>query len=228
MKLLLWASYNEFRFAFPYHTPLVLKTMKQLFVMATLALIASGAGAARAQGVRFGLKGGPSHTTVVGQHVAGAAYKWGFHGGVLVNIKLSDHLSLQPEVLYSQKGTKGADDNNRINLNYVDLPVLLRVATGPGGLFIEIGPQLGYLAGSDARVGAQTPLARVTADFAGSYPPFDLGYVTGVGYQLATGLGIGLRYNGGFTHVLKGTTADDTARNSSFQLYLSALVGRSQ
>jgi len=200
--------------------------MKQLFVMATLALAASGA--AQAQRVRLGLKGGPSYTTVVGQHVAGAASKWGFHGGVLINVKLSDRLSLQPEVLYSQKGTKGAADSNRINLNYVDLPVLLRVATGLGGLFIEVGPQLGYLAGSDASIGSRTPLARVTADFAGSYPPFDLGYATGFGYQLANGLGLGLRYNGGFTHVLKGATADDTARNSALQLYLSALVGRGQ
>ena len=200
--------------------------MKQLFVIVTLALAASDA--AQAQNVRFGLKGGPSYTTVVGQHVAGAASKWGFHGGVLVNIKLSDRFSLQPEVLYSQKGTKGADDSNRINLNYVDLPVLLRVATGLGGLFIEVGPQLGYLAESNASVGSRTPLARVTADFAGSYPPFDLGYATGVGYQLSNGLGLGLRYNGGFTHVLKGAMADDTARNSAFQLYLSALVGRDQ
>jgi len=194
--------------------------------MASLALAASGA--AQAQRARFGLKGGPSYTTVVGQHVAGAASKWGFHGGVLVNVKLNDRFSLQPEVLYSQKGTKGADDSNRINLNYVDLPVLLRVATGLGGLFIEVGPQLGYLAGSNASVGSRTPLARVTTDFAGSYPPFDLGYATGFGYQLANGLGLGLRYNGGFTHVLKGATADDTARNSAFQLYLSALVGRGQ
>lgn len=200
--------------------------MKQLVLMASLALAASGA--AQAQRARFGLKGGPSYTTVVGQHVAGAASKWGFHGGVLVNVKLSDRFSLQPEVLYSQKGTKGADDSNRINLNYVDLPVLLRVATGLGGLFIEVGPQLGYLAGSNASVGSRTPLARVTADFAGSYPPFDLGYAAGFGYQLANGLGLGLRYNGGFTHVLKGATADDTARNSAFQLYLSALVGRGQ
>ncbi|MGI4874368.1 MAG: porin family protein [Janthinobacterium lividum] len=200
--------------------------MKQLFVVATLALAASGA--AQAQRVRFGLKGGPSYTTVVGQHVAGTASKWGFHGGVLVNVKLSERFSLQPEVLYSQKGTKGADDSNRINLNYVDLPVLLRVATGLGGLFVVVGPQLGYLAGSDASVGSRTPLARVTSDFAGSHRPFDLGYATGFGYQLANGLGLGLRYNGGFTHVLKGATAEDTARNSAFQLYLSALVGRGQ
>jgi hypothetical protein len=202
--------------------------MKQLFLLVTLALTASGVGAARAQSVRFGLKGGPSYTNVVGQHVEGAAYKWGFHGGVLVNFKLSDRFSLQPEVLYSQKGTKGVDNSTRISLNYVDLPVLLRVATGPGGLFVEIGPQLGYLAGSSASVEDRTPLARVSSDFAGSYPHFDVGYATGFGYQLANGLGIGLRYNGGLKHVLRGATADDTARNSAFQLYLSALVGRGQ
>ncbi len=200
--------------------------MKQVFLLATLAFAGSSAGAARAQGVRFGLKGGPSYTTVVGQNVVGAAHTWGFHGGIVVNFKLNDKFSLQPEVLYSQKGTKEDDSSTRIKVNYVDLPVLLRVAPGPGGLFVEIGPQLGYLAGSNASIDTHKPLAHVTSDFPGSYPAFDLGYATGFGYQLANGLGIGLRYNGGLRHVLKGATDDDTARNSAFQLYLSALVGR--
>lgn len=200
--------------------------MKQLFLVAILAVAAGGA--AQAQGVRFGIKGGASYASVVGQQVDGAAYKWGFHGGVLVNFPLNRQLSIQPEVLYSQKGALGDGTSNRIDLNYVDLPVLLRVATGPGGLYVEVGPQLGYLAGSRASIDSRTPLARVTSDFAGSYPPFDVGYAAGFGYQLANGLGIGLRYNGGFRHVLKGATADDTARNSVFQLSLSALVGRGQ
>ncbi|MBH8570552.1 PorT family protein [Microvirga sp. STS02] len=200
--------------------------MKQLSLLATLAVAASGVGEAQAQNVRVGLKGGPSYTTVVGQNVDGAAYKWGFHGGVLVNFKLSDRLSLQPEVLYSQKGTKEENSTTRIDVNYVDLPVVLRVTPGLGGLFVEAGPQLGYLAGSTSRVDTRKPLARVTTDFAGSYPHFDVGYAVGFGYQLDSGLGIGLRYNGGLTHVLKGATDDDTARNSAFQLYLSALVGK--
>lgn len=200
--------------------------MKQLFLLAALAWTAGGGPAARAQGVRFGLKGGPSYTTVVGPNVAGAAYQWGFHGGVLVNLPLTDRWSLQPELLYSQKGTKEENSSTRIRVNYVDLPVLLRVAPGPGGLFLEGGPQLGYQAGSEASIDTRKPLARVTSDFAGSYPPFDVGYAAGVGYELPSGLGIGLRYNGGLRHVLQGATADDTARNSAFQLYLSALVGR--
>jgi hypothetical protein len=212
----------------PHHVTLLMKTTIRSISLLTLALAASSAGAAKAQGARFGLKAGASYTSVVGQNVAGASHKWGFHGGVLVNFKLNDRFSLQPEVLYSQKGTKGDGSRNRINLRYVDLPVLLRAGTGLGGLFVEVGPQLGYLAASDARLDSRTPLTRVTSDFAGSYPAFDLGYAAGVGYQLANGLGVGLRYNGGFTPVLKGAAADDTARNSAFQVYLSVLAGRGQ
>jgi len=200
--------------------------MKQFFLLATLALVASGVSGARAQGIRLGLKGGPSYTTVVGQHVDGAAYRWGFHGGVLVNFKLNDRFAIQPEVLYSQKGTKAVNNSTYVDVNYVDLPVLLRIETGLGGLFVEVGPQVGYLAGSRASIDSRAPLARVTTDFAGSYPHFDVGYAAGFGYQLGNGLGIGLRYNGGLTHVLRGATDDDTARNSAFQLYLSALVGK--
>lgn len=206
--------------------------MKPIFSIKTysllLALAAGGAGAARAQGVRFGLKGGPSYTSVVGPNVAGANYKWGFHGGVLVNFPLNDRFSLQPEALYSQKGTRGDDNRSRINIYYVDVPVLLRVAAGASGLFVELGPQVGYMASSDASLDSRSSLARVTTDFAGSYPTFDLGYATGFGYQLANGLGLGLRYNGGFRHVLKGATDNDTARNSAFQLYLSAMLGSSK
>jgi hypothetical protein len=162
----------------------------------------------------------------VGARVDGAAYKWGFHGGVLVNIPLNDRFSLQPEVLYSQKGTHEDNSSTRVRLSYVDVPVLLRMATGAGGLFLEAGPQVGYLAGSEASIDTRKPLARVTSDFAGSYPPFDVGYAAGFGYQLPNGLGLGLRANGGLRHVLKGATADDTARNLAFQLYLSAVVGR--
>ena len=196
--------------------------------MVLLVLVGGGVGGARAQGVQVGLKGGPSYTNVVGQHVEGAAYRWGFHGGVIVSFKLNDRFSLQPEVLYSQKGTKEDNSSTRINLNYVDLPVLLRVATGLGGMFVEAGPQLGYLVGSDASIDTRKPLARVTSNFAGSYPTFDVGYAAGLGYQLANGLGMGLRYNGGLRHVLKGATDEDTARNNAFQLYLSALVGKSR
>jgi len=131
-------------------------------------------------------------------------------------------------VLYSQKGTKEDNSSPRINANYVDLPVLLRVAPGVGGLFVEIGPQLSYLAGSDASIDTRKPLARVTSDFVGGYPHLEVGYAAGFGYHPDNGLGIGLRYNGGLWHVLKGATADNTARNSAFQLYFSALVGGNQ
>jgi hypothetical protein len=90
--------------------------MKRFLLLATLAGAASGVPTAQAQGVRYGLKGGPSYTTVVGQHVDGAAYRWGFHGGVLVNIPLNDRFSLQPEVLYSQKGTYEENSSTRIRM----------------------------------------------------------------------------------------------------------------
>ena len=132
--------------------------MKQPSLLLLLALAAGGVSTTRAQGVRIGLKGGASYSTVVGQNVVGAAYKWGFHGGILLNFKLNDRFSLQPEVLYSQKGTREDNSSTRINLNYVDLPVMLRVAPGIGGLFLEAGPQVGYLAGSDASIDTRKPL----------------------------------------------------------------------
>ena len=94
------------------------------------------------------------------------------------------------------------------------------------GLFFELGPQLGFLASAKEKVGGTSYENKV------AFNTVDFGYAAGLGYQSGSGLGIGLRYNGGFTSIipeytLGGTTTQPNVRNSTFQLYLSYLLGGS-
>ncbi len=72
--------------------------------------------------------------------------------GALVEIRLSNNLAIQPEVNYIQKGTKidetilGAAVKGRYTINYLEVPLLLKVGTGFGiGRFdVLLGPSFGY------------------------------------------------------------------------------------
>ncbi|WP_303312347.1 porin family protein [Hymenobacter sp. BT730] len=199
--------------------------MKKAFL--PLLLLAGLAGTAQAQSnVSLGLKAGGTLASFVGKQARSGGYTPGFHAGIFANIGFTNMLAFQPELLYSQKGDyqeliPNPADNK---LSYVDVPLLLHV--NAGGLFFEAGPQLGFL------VSAKEKYNTTTYDRKSSYNPFDLGYVTGLGYQRKRGLGIGLRYNGGITNIEKATTSGSTTvqrniRNSAFQLYLTySLNGR--
>jgi hypothetical protein len=172
--------------------------------------------------VSLGLKAGASLTNLTGPDAIANDYRFGFHGGVFANIGLTSLFAFQPELLYSQKGGnyKNLNDNS-LRLHYIDVPLAFHVNTG--GLFFEAGPQVGFL------ITAKSQSGSVSTDVKNSYNTVDFGYLFGLGYQLKHGLGVGLRYNGGFTNVRQSLTVGSTTvqsrqRNGAFQLYLTYSV----
>ncbi|MGI4742955.1 MAG: porin family protein [Janthinobacterium lividum] len=172
--------------------------------------------------VSLGLKAGASLTNFTGADAQGYDNRFGFHAGIFANIGLTKLFAFQPELLYSQKGANytGSSDLS-LRLHYIDVPLAFHVNTG--GLFFEAGPQVGFL------VGAKYQRGSTTTDVSDATNSVDFGYLFGLGYQLKHGLGVGLRYNGGFTNVDKATTFGNVtsqarARNSAFQLYLTYSV----
>lgn len=77
----------------------------------------------------------------------------GFQGGVAFDLGLSDVFTLQPELLFIQKGGKAIyainDDNkivNRLYYNYVEVPVLAKLkfyGESGSGLYLVGGPFVG-------------------------------------------------------------------------------------
>ena len=197
-----------------------------------LALAVGLASTAHAQSIKYGVKAGASLTNLTGGGSDETDYKVGFHAGLVANFAVNDIFSIQPELLYSQKGAKAQDDvlssgglpaNSSIKakFNYIDIPVLAHI--NAGGLFFELGPQIGFLAAAHSVLEANGQ--SFSMDVKDQVTSVDFGYAGGLGYQLPAGPGIGLRYNGGFTNLVKDGGANDKAHNSAFQLYLTYMFG---
>lgn len=191
-----------------------------------LSLFTGSISLVQAQTTSFGIKAGASLTNVTGSGTGNTKNLFGFHGGLVANFAINDAFSIQPEVLYSMKGTKTESSTDKLTsrLHYIDVPILARV--NAGGLFFELGPQVGFLLAAKQK-GESTsgaPSGTYELNIKSRVRTVDFGYAAGLGYQLSNGPGIGLRYNGGFIDT-KNPASSAAVRNSAFQLYLSYMFG---
>jgi hypothetical protein len=216
-------------------------TMKKivLFVAAVLSF-----SVAQAQnGPKIGIKAGANYSNISGKELANEDIyenKLGFVGGLTANFDLTGDgfLSVQPELLFSQRGYQYRDEkytigNNEykskgdMNYNYLDLPILLRV--NAGGLFFEGGPQVSYLLG--IKDNTETSINGNDADNSrkvekDQLSELEIGYAAGLGYQMQSGLSLGLRYTGGINALAKDDNDElGNARHSAFQLTLGYVFG---
>lgn len=228
--------------------------MKKSAIIAAVVLATAAASSAQAQDVRFGLRAGANYSNLAGNVQNEDTYnnKIGFLGGVVLNIPVVENFfSVQPEVLYSQKGfenkpteftrtlpvlgTRTEKREGNVNYNYLDVPVLLKI--NAGGFIAEAGPQYSYLLTSNNETKttittngrSETSTAQNKNDVSGLNRN-ELGYVAGVGYQAENGVSLSLRYTGAFSDFVKSD--DNTyfngdlknARHSAFQLSLGYLI----
>jgi hypothetical protein len=84
----------------------------------------------------------------------------GFTGGLGLNFALTEDefLSIQPELLYVQKGFAAessgtADYNLKYKLDYLELPILLQIGFGSDVVrgYVNMGPSIGYLLGGNVQ-----------------------------------------------------------------------------
>lgn len=136
----------------------------------------------------------------------------GFHVGGLMNFKIGQVFSIQPEVLFSSQGAKikgnvGGDENVRVS--YINVPVLAKLKS-PGGFYVEAGPQVGFKAGEDFNEN------QTIDNFAKN---LDLSAAVGLGYHSSMGLGFGARYTAGLSKVgdFDRTDVDPDFKNSVLQ-----------
>ncbi|GAB3810945.1 porin family protein [Pontibacter rugosus] len=200
---------------------------KQILGLALILL----AGTASAQSI--GIKAGLNYATFKGEDANGYDYRPGYTAGVTARHAFNDLVGIQAEALITSKGAKrefstsGVETEERLRLNYLDIPVLLSLQAS--GLYFELGPQLSFLLKGKQIVEATRSNSTVTTevDITDNPYPIDFGYAAGVGYRSNSGIGIGLRYNGGFKDIDdEGAFEGRERRHSSFQLTLSYTTGR--
>ncbi|SFH33940.1 Outer membrane protein beta-barrel domain-containing protein [Pontibacter chinhatensis] len=221
------------------HT-LTYKSMKKLLLSLTIALASFTVAQAQSG---LGVRGGANFSNLSGDLKDESRYenKVGFHGGLTYNIPVvGDFFSIQPELLYSNKGFKYEDTEvtlpvggtfrreGNMNYNYLELPVLARIKAGP--IYFEAGPQASYLLSVNNNIkeymnGDRTSSA-TTEISKGDIKDFELGYAAGIGITSGM-LSVGVRYNGSVTDFMdKSSTEffDDEnftdARHSTIMLTL--------
>ena len=192
--------------------------MKKIVLFVAAALSFSFANAQ--SGPRIGLKAGVTYSNLSGDLENEDLYqnKFGFTGGLTANFDLSGDgfLTLQPELLYTQKGYQYSDEKytdafgndikvkGDVNFNYLDLPVLLRI--NAGGLFFEGGPQVSYLLGvrdnSEFKINDESYEETEAID-KDDLSEIENGYAAVIGYQLNNVLSLGVRYNGSINALAK-------------------------
>lgn len=157
-----------------------------------------------AQQPKFGLKAGLNMATLTN---SGGDLKAGFHGGGLAHIHITPAFSLQPEIVYSNQGSKGSSDS-KLNLNYINVPVLLQY-NFDNGFRLQGGPQIGFL------LNAKSKFGDLETDVSDNYKSIDFSIPVGLSYLGYSGFGVDARYNIGITNVVENSATN--YRNSVLQ-----------
>ncbi len=178
--------------------------MKKI-IFAAVAVLAFGF--ANAQNVRYGVKAGVNFANLTGD--ADGSSLAGFHAGGLVEIKLSDKFSVQPEILYSAQGSdfSEGDFKDKLKISYLNVPVMAKYYVIKK-LNVEAGPQIGFLlSAKDVDGNAKDGLKSV-----------DFGLNFGAGYDFTENFFGGVRYNLGLLNVADNVADSFKANSSVFSL----------
>ncbi len=163
--------------------------MKKVVLIAAMAVFSLTS--AEAQEFSFGVKGGVNVASIGGGTYTGVGAlgsRTGLHIGGLVEIPIMENISIQPELLYSMKGT----NFNDTNLDYIDLPILGKYnLPWVKGLSGELGPVIGILMSAE----------RNGEDVKDFYKTIDAAIAIGATYKLDMGVFFSLRYNNGLIEV---------------------------
>jgi hypothetical protein len=107
-----------------------------------------------------------------------------------------------------QGGKDEDDDDVKLKLNYINIPLLAQYMT-LDGFRLQTGPQIGFLTSAKSKVG---DVERSVKDDLSSV---DFSWTFGAGYLFPSGFGVDARYNHGISNI-----SDDEifeARNRVFQ-----------
>ncbi len=126
-----------------------MKTKLPLFVLALLAVHISMAQ------IHVGAKAGANITRVDGKSFADE-FRYGYHLGGFVEIRVGKKVILQPEVLWNQYATRLDSNyhhvyqdvfngNANVKLNYLSIPLMVNYKLVGSFLALQAGPQFGIL-----------------------------------------------------------------------------------
>jgi hypothetical protein len=142
----------------------------------------------------------------------------GFYIGAAVDLPLNEMISIEPGLIYTQRGY-GLKGNLTINqlkidalnaratsqMHYVDLPVLIKLKPA-GGFTVFAGPQVSYLIKNNLRADVNVlgfSLVNTNLDITNQFNRLDVGVTGGIGYESESGIGVSAAFERGFNRLDK-------------------------
>ncbi len=189
--------------------------------LVAVLLCAASAAPANAE-TRVGIQAGASFSTFqTSPQEEGVDFgtRTGLVAGTVVDLGLGRRLTLRLEPAYAQRGSElvirlfGEESRGKLKLEYVELPVLLRVGLGGGRIqpYLIGGPTVAY------RLSAKTQTGAESEDVSEFFQRWDFGIAAGGGLEFPAGSArvfLEGRYNFGLTNTTAGEDAADfSAKN---------------
>lgn len=163
-----------------------------------------------------GIKGGYNLSSVSFDGTSETDKLHGFHIGFYGESYIGNHLSIQPEILYSQQGYKIIDNSGTYTqkLDYLNVPLMLKLYPVKS-FFLEAGPQIGFSISHKETFDAGFVLYDTNEEFEPSN--FDWGVNVGAGFKSDAGVSLGARYHLGQSDIYD----NDKPKNRIIQIYLA-------
>ena len=168
-------------------------------------------GVAAAQQVSGGVKAGLALADLPNVLEAGdsTSLRTGVAVGGFLSVRFGDGFAIQPEVLYTQKGVRIADNTAQgaVNLDFVDVPVLARYTFGKGKArgFVLGGPSFDFK--TRAKVNFTSDGRSEEEDISSDVETFEFALVFGGGVEIGR-FTVEARWSEGLTNLLKDSTGD--------------------
>jgi hypothetical protein len=182
----------------------------------------------------FGIKGGVNFSNYYSGDVTDKNPRTGFNAGIYGRFVINEGIAIQPELLYTTRGTTGTYNNfvtgggkATFKTDYIQLPVLLSVNILPF-LNIHAGPYAAYLVSVKTTNGNENNVFNfednVNKD---NFQAFDFGVSGGIGVDVQK-FHAGARYDYGLQKVGKDKSVAGlvnyntlNAKNSAISLYVA-------
>jgi hypothetical protein len=162
--------------------------MKKLLLVVVLTAALAG-GAVAQTTMALGVKVGGGMAKV---NLSGVDMKTGLIGGAFFGIKLGT-FTIQPEVLYAQKGMKidilGIAEY-KWNFTYIEVPVLLKRTFPSAGKFqpcVFVGPVIGMLSSAEQQLVSSLADIDEKTDIKDGFKSTDIGLAVGAGFDYKVG-----------------------------------------
>jgi Outer membrane protein beta-barrel domain len=202
--------------------------MKKVFLAAFAVITFTVASQAQ---VKVGVIAGGNLSTqhgnagVESKLVSNKAFK-GYHAGLVADIQVSDHVYIQPQLLYTRKGSKYTSTiggyNTKLTMKYIEMPInfLYKVDVPFGKIYGGVGPVISYGIGGKLEQNGQS--AKIYSGSANDWKRLDLSANAVAGIELNNGLFASVNYQKGFMDVNKTKAYD--VKNRSLSLSVGYLV----